>query len=122
MLQNAGCNHLHHSHCLLKNPSTHGCPSGCPSNKFPREAVTFDVTVPHITLVWDGDRIDKVPVPVPVNGWEKGKMISMTSEEVVGVVRAFLEMKGFVKLGLSLRIHSRDPGTEYVLQHYCIRG
>src|SRR5438477_7554761 len=59
-VQNAGCGHLHHAHCFRMNKDAKvGCPSGCPRDKFPREAAVFDPPTPHIVVVWDGDKIDK---------------------------------------------------------------
>jgi hypothetical protein len=40
-------------------------------------------------------------------------LVSLTSEEVVGLVQEFLSMKEFVLGGLSMRIHSRNALTEY---------
>jgi hypothetical protein len=77
--------------------------------------MAFDSTNPHLIVVWGGDKIDKVPVPVPdipVREGE-GNLVHLTSEEVVGLVQEFLSMKNFVLGGLSMRIHSRNALTEY---------
>jgi len=72
---------------------------------------------PHLIVVWDGDKIDKVPVPVPDVPVGEGEgnlnLVRLTSEEVVGLVQEFLSMKKFVLGGLSMRIHSRNALTEY---------
>lgn len=77
----------------------------------------FGFTNPHLTVVWDGDKIDKVPVPIPDvtvgEGEGNTNLVRLTSEEVVGLVQEFLSMKKFVLGGLSMRIHSRNALTEY---------
>ena len=72
---------------------------------------------PHLIVVWDGDKIDKVPVPIPDVPVGEGEgnlnLVRLTSEEVVGLVQQFLSMKEFVLGGLLMRIHSRNALTEY---------
>jgi len=92
-----------------------GCPSGCPRETFPRESVVFTTPTPHITVAWDGDKINKVSIPVPQGGFAQSGPLRLTSDEVVSLIRDFLSKEGFVFPGLSLRIHSRDPITEYVI-------
>jgi hypothetical protein len=89
-----------------------GCPSGCRPEKFPREAMAFDSTDPHLIVVWGGDKINKVPVDIPERERE-GNLVHLTSEEVTGLVQEFLSTKNFVLGGLSMRIHSRNALTEY---------
>ena len=119
MMQNAGCGHLHHAHCLrmgnnLDDASMTSCPSGCPSSTFPREAALFDPT-PRIIVAWDGDKIDYIRVPIPPqSGLPQNMPLRLTSDEVVSLIRKFLSSKGFALPGLFLRIvHSRDALTEY---------
>jgi len=118
-MQNAGCGHLHHAHCLRignnsDDTSLTSCPSGCPSSMFPREAALFDPT-PRIVVAWDGDKIDYVPVPAQC-GLAQSAPLRLTSDEAVSLIRQFLSSKGFAFPGLFLRIHSRDAVTEYVSQ------
>jgi hypothetical protein len=94
--------------------ATLGCPSGCLRDLFPDEAVVFDTPKPHIVIVWDGDKIDKVPIPVTQEGIAPSMRQRLTSNKVLDLVRIFLSGKGVLLHGLSLRIHSRDPTTEYV--------
>ena len=115
-MQNAGCGHLHHAHCLRlgkDDAPIASCPSGCPSGTFPREAAIFDRPTPHIIVAWDGDKIDYVPIPAPQGGFAQSAPLRLTSEEVVSLIRKFLSSKGFASPGLFLRIHLRDPVTEY---------
>jgi len=91
-----------------------GCPSGCLRELFPREAVVFDTPKPHIIIVWDGDKIDKVPIPVTQETIAPSMRQRLASNKVLDLVRIFLSGKGVFLPGLSLRIHSRDPTTEYV--------
>jgi hypothetical protein len=115
-VQNAGCGHLHHAHCLrMGNAATMAsCPSGCPRDKFPREAAVFDPPTPHIVVVWDGNKIDKVPIPMSQVDAPKDMPLRLTSEEVLSLVRKFLSTNGLASPGLFMRIHSRDPVTECV--------
>jgi hypothetical protein len=92
------------------------CPSGCPRSTFPREATIFDPPTPRIIVAWDGDKIDYVPIPAQT-GFTHSTPLRLTSDEVVDLIRKFLFSKGFALPGLFLRIHSRDPLTEYVLPH-----
>jgi hypothetical protein len=123
--QNAGCGHLHHAHCLgpRKDEVVVGCPSGCLPEVFPREAAVLDMDQLHLIVAWDGDKIDKVPIPVPEEGFPEGPSIRLTTDSVLSVVEAFLINKNFALPGLSLRLHSRNPTNEYVLHHQslCIR-
>jgi hypothetical protein len=88
------------------------CPSGCPRDQFPREAAVFDPRVPHIIVVWDGIKIDKVPIPMSQVNAHRDTPLRLTSEEVLGLVRNFLSTKGSISPSLFMRIHSRDPVTE----------
>jgi hypothetical protein len=114
-MQNAGCGHLHHAHCFrMSKNAIVGCPSGCPRDKFPREASVFDPPTPHIIIVWDGDKIDKIPIAAPQDEFTQHTPLKLTSDEVIRLVREFLSSKQFALPGLALRIHSRDPVAEYV--------
>lgn len=116
LLQNAGCGHLHHAHCISKGTAAAmGCPSGCPREKFPREAAGFDLPTPHIIVVWDGDKIDKIPIPAPQGNVARTTLLKLTSDEVIKLIQNFLTGKDFVYPGLSMRIHSRDAITEYAV-------
>ena len=95
---------------MNKDPTV-GCPSGCPRDKFPREASVFDTPTPHIIVVWDGDKIDKIPIPAPQG---EDTPLKLSSDEVIRLVQQFLISRRFALPGLSLRIHSRNPVTEYV--------
>lgn len=115
-MQNAGCGHLHHAHCLgTGNDDRHmaSCPSGCPRGRFPHEPVIFDRPTPHIVVAWDGNKIDYVPIPAPQDGFAQSAPLRLTSNEVVHLIRKFLSSKGFALPGLFMRIHSRDAVTEY---------
>jgi hypothetical protein len=70
---------------------------------------------PHLIVVWDGDKIDKVPIPMPEGHPDEGTLLRLTSDEIVGVVRDFLSSKEYSFPGLSLRIHSRDALIECVV-------
>ena len=111
-MQNAGCGHLHHAHCLRIGNDDASCPSGCPRGTFPREAAIFDPPTPHIIVAWDGDKIDYVPIPAQ-SGLAQSTPLRLTSDEAVSLIRKFLSSKGFALPGLFLRIHSRDALTEY---------
>ena len=123
-VQNAGCGHLHHAHCLRMGSDDApmaSCPSGCPRGTFPREAAIFDPPTPHIIVAWDGDKIDYVPIPAPQGGFAQSTPLRLTSDEVVTLIRNFLSSKGFALPGLFLRIHSRDATTEYGFgPHLCV--
>ena len=54
-----------------------------------------------------------MPVPDVHAGEGEGNLVRLTSEEVMGLVQEFLSAKEFVLGGLSMRIHSRNPLTEY---------
>jgi len=112
-MQNAGCGHLHHAHCLRMgkdDASVASCPSGCSPGTFPREAAIFDRPTPHLIVAWDGNKIDYIPIP---GGLVQSAPLRLTSDEVVNLIRNFLSSKGFSIPGLFLRIHSRDATTEY---------
>src|SRR5258707_2676216 len=112
-MQNAGCGHLHHAHCLrMGNDDAFvaSCPSGCSPGSFPREAAIFDRPTPHLIVAWDGNKIDYIPIP---GGLVQSAPIRLASDEVVNLIRNFLSSKGFSLSGLFLRIHSRDATTEY---------
>jgi hypothetical protein len=94
--------------------ATLSCPSGCPRDLFPREAVVFDTPKPHIIIVWDGYKIDKLPIPITQENITLSMRQRLASNKVLDLVRSFLSDKGVLLPGLSLRIHSRDPATEYV--------
>ncbi|KAJ7648948.1 hypothetical protein DFH06DRAFT_1300213, partial [Mycena polygramma] len=112
LVQNAGCGHLHHAHCVgpRNNSAPASCPSGCPVARFPREAIDFSAPEPHIVIAWDGDKIDKVCVPS--TGTDAA--LALTTDTVVEIVERFLQDREFAFPGLSLRIHIRDPYTESV--------
>lgn len=118
LVQNAGCGHLHHAHCIgaLKSRGPAACPSGCAIARFPRETVVFDREDTHLIIAWDGERIDRIPVPFTMNGVSRDStsIVSITSAAVVTIVENFLERSGFTLPGLSLRIYSRDPVAELV--------
>ncbi|KAF8189626.1 hypothetical protein K438DRAFT_2019046 [Mycena galopus ATCC 62051] len=112
LVQNAGCNHLHHAHCVgpRHDPRVLNCPSGCQIQRFPREALDFSMSGPHLTIVWDGDKIDKIPVPSS----SASNNITLSTDAAIAIVENFLEQRQFALPGLSLRIHFRDPVTESV--------
>ncbi|KAF8067680.1 hypothetical protein FPV67DRAFT_1669576 [Lyophyllum atratum] len=117
LVMNAGCGHLHHAHCLGPRPAATllGCPSGCPRGNILREATPFDQDVPSIIVVWDGDKIDRIPVPsIYLPPMESDIMLRLQSSVVFSLVKAFLESKNLKLDGLSARIHARDPVTETV--------
>ncbi|KAJ7581814.1 hypothetical protein C8J56DRAFT_1029289 [Mycena floridula] len=113
LVQNAGCHHLHHAHCLgarSRGSSARGCPSGCPTAQFPREPVVFGMTQPHLIIVWNGDKISRIPVPK--RAFIQGDRQGLTTDKVVSLVEDFLTKQKCAHAGLSLRIHARDPTTE----------
>ncbi|KAJ6627692.1 hypothetical protein B0H10DRAFT_1905503 [Mycena sp. CBHHK59/15] len=117
LVQNAGCGHLHHAHCLgaRTDTSAAGCPSGCPAEQFPREPAALDMRARHLVIAWDGDRIDRIDVPVWASaGVAGGNALRLTTDAVVTIVEDFLERQDFARPGLSLRIHFRDPVSEAV--------
>ncbi|KAJ7739067.1 hypothetical protein DFH07DRAFT_840632 [Mycena maculata] len=120
LVQNAGCGHLHHAHCVgpRHDPSTVtlGCPSGCPAHRSPREAVDWNMMrTPYLTVVWDGANIAKIPVPLARDGVSRNEsLVTITTDAVVALIERFLEEKQVTLPGLSLRIHFRDPVFETV--------
>ncbi|KAK7050214.1 putative bifunctional E2/E3 enzyme [Favolaschia claudopus] len=113
LVQNAGCAHTHHAHCIgpRRTPTPTGCPSGCPVARFPREAVDFGASVeaqPHVVVAWDGDKISKIAVP----GGSGAVMLMLTTANIVRLVEDLLTENGFAQGGLSMRVHFRDPVTE----------
>jgi hypothetical protein len=60
-------------------------------------------------VAWDGDKINKVPVPQCSNS---DQLQSMTTTAVLALVEEFLISMSFHLEGLSVRIHSRDASTE----------
>ncbi|GLB39236.1 hypothetical protein LshimejAT787_0603980 [Lyophyllum shimeji] len=115
VVQNAGCGHVHHAHCLgpRKDSSPVGCPSGCSLMNVHREAIPFDHHLPSIILVWDGDKIDRIPIPL-IYLPASGTLSRLTSDVVFNLVEEFLAARFSQLGGLSLRIHARDPATETV--------
>ncbi|TFK70123.1 hypothetical protein BDN72DRAFT_896704 [Pluteus cervinus] len=112
LTQNAGCGHLHHTHCVGKRDArtSVGCPSGCPQEVFPRESTVFDSQGPHLVLVWDGDKVAIIPVlPSYVRADFR---IRLESKTVVDLVKEHLVTQGYGIRGLTLRIHERDPVSE----------
>ncbi|KAJ7636568.1 hypothetical protein FB45DRAFT_447877 [Roridomyces roridus] len=114
LVQNAGCGHLHHAHCLRSESDLRvaRCPAGCPVQRFPREAVDFGTSEPHLIIVWDGDKVDRIPIQV--DGVAPGAPIILTADKTVELVEAFLEARTTALSNLSLRVHSRDPKTNTV--------
>ncbi|KAJ7735835.1 hypothetical protein DFH07DRAFT_967025 [Mycena maculata] len=120
LVQNAGCGHLHHAHRIgaRRTRTPLGCPTGCPTARFPREAAVFDRDDAHLTLAWDGEKVDRIPIfsASPSAGPStRGSIITLTTEAVIALVERFFEQQGFTHPGLSLLIHFRDPVAEYVL-------
>ncbi|KAF7335602.1 putative bifunctional E2/E3 enzyme [Mycena venus] len=111
LVQNAGCGHLHHAHCVgpRNSPARTGCPSGCAAVRFPREAIDFQTLEPHLIVAWDGDKIDKIAVP-----FSGPASVTLTTDAIVQLVETFLQGHQFALPGLSLRVHFRDPVTESV--------
>lgn len=72
------------------------------------------MTVPHITIVWDGDTIDKITLPRS-SEYKVDTRFVVSVDKIKELVEEFLSSKGYSSPGLSLRIHSRDAVTEYVL-------
>ncbi|KAJ7689505.1 hypothetical protein B0H14DRAFT_3051045, partial [Mycena olivaceomarginata] len=109
---NAECPYLHHAHCVGARHDTRilGCPSGCQVQRFPREAADFSLSDPHLIVVWDGDKVDKIPVPSSTDG----SLITLSTEAVIALVETFLEERQSALPGLSLRVHFRDPVAETV--------
>ncbi|KAG6918191.1 hypothetical protein DXG01_015979 [Tephrocybe rancida] len=70
-------------------------------------------TVPGITLVWDGDRIDHLPIPSDMIA-AVGTMQHLATHRVISLVESFLRSKGVDMSGLSLRIHARNAQQETV--------
>ncbi|KAJ7737751.1 hypothetical protein B0H16DRAFT_103670 [Mycena metata] len=118
LVQNAGCGHLHHAHCVgpRTNPAAANCPSGCAMAKFPREPADFDSLKPaHLIMAWDGDKIERIPIPFPHRGVLRDAGVTViTTDAVVAIVEGVLQHRGVSLSGLSLRIHFRDPVTETV--------
>ncbi|KAJ7484167.1 hypothetical protein FB451DRAFT_1169243 [Mycena latifolia] len=126
---NAGCPYSHVEltdsdlasppHCSLcgdalgarKSTSTVGCPSGCAIQRFPREPADLQMRTPHLTIAWDGDKVDKIPIP---SSTDDNSVIWLNTDEIVAIVETFLKDHQFTCSGLSLRIHFRDPVTETV--------
>ncbi|KAF7342761.1 putative bifunctional E2/E3 enzyme [Mycena sanguinolenta] len=117
LVQNAGCNHLHHAHCIgaRYDPRPLSCPAGCPIHRFSREAADFSIagSNPHLILVWDGDRIDKIPVHSSLY-ISDGDSVLLSTEAIISAVETFLDERGFALPGLSMRVHFRDARSEAV--------
>ncbi|KAJ6529335.1 hypothetical protein B0H19DRAFT_1384995 [Mycena capillaripes] len=58
LVQNAGCGHLHHAHCVGSHNTAApaSCPSGCLVARFPREDTNSQAFEPHLIIAWDGDK------------------------------------------------------------------
>ncbi|KAJ6451921.1 hypothetical protein C8R45DRAFT_1041477 [Mycena sanguinolenta] len=117
LVQNAGCNHLHHAHCIgaRYDRGPLSCPSGCQIHRFPREAADFSIggSGPHLVLVWDGDKIDKIPVHSSLY-ISDGEIVLLTTKAIISLVETFLEERGFALPGLSMHVHFRDARPEAV--------
>ncbi|KAF8638741.1 hypothetical protein AX16_010464 [Volvariella volvacea WC 439] len=114
LMQNAGCQHWNHAHCLqgpLGTAST-GCPRGCRKELYPREAVSFIESTPHILLIWDGDKVDRLMVPERYR--REASLLRLSSASVQNIVEQFLRSKNHAVPNLGMRIHQRDPITETV--------
>ncbi|KAJ6518100.1 hypothetical protein C8R47DRAFT_1086007, partial [Mycena vitilis] len=114
LVQNAGCGHLHHGHCIGARVTgfSAGCPSGCPSVRFPQEATIFDDGDARIVIAWNGDRIDSIPLLPSIEGSSQDPVITMSTDSVILAVERFLEDHDFVRCGLALRLHARNASTE----------
>jgi hypothetical protein len=88
-----------------------GCPSGCSITTVHRESLSFDQDLanPYIIVVWDGDKMNEVPVPQFSNSDD---LQTMTTTAILALVEEFLTTMGYCLEGLSARIHSRDASTE----------
>ncbi|KAK0457420.1 uncharacterized protein EV420DRAFT_1548064 [Desarmillaria tabescens] len=109
LVQNVGCEHLHHHHCL-RGMSSPGCPSGCSAERYPREPTIFDTSERHIVIAYDGDRIERIPIPLTAGTIDS--VIQLPTNDIVALVENFLSQKDYERSGLSIRIHSRNPVTE----------
>ncbi|KAJ7230547.1 hypothetical protein GGX14DRAFT_583780 [Mycena pura] len=78
--------------------------------KVHREPTEFNAQEPHLTLVWSGDRVEKIPILKAASG----NFITLSTDEVISIVQAFLTENDSRVPGLSLRIYSRDPVAEEV--------
>ncbi|KAJ7728334.1 hypothetical protein B0H16DRAFT_242968 [Mycena metata] len=115
LVENAGCGHLHHAHCVGPRSASTSCPSGCAVARFPREAVDFQNIKPHLVLAWDGVKIDRIPIPFPMDGVSRVEATTIVSTDaVVMLVEIFFQDHNFVRSDLLLRVHSRDAVTESV--------
>ncbi|KAJ7021307.1 hypothetical protein C8F04DRAFT_1141408 [Mycena alexandri] len=115
LVQNASCGHLHHAHCVGPRTASISCPSGCAVARFPREAADFQDFKPHLVLTWDGDKIDRIPIPFHMDGVSRVEATTIVSTDaVMMLVESFLQDRGFVRSELLLRVHSRDAVTESV--------
>ncbi|KAK0202192.1 hypothetical protein DFS33DRAFT_1060450 [Desarmillaria ectypa] len=109
LAQNVGCEHLHHHHCL-RGMSSPGCPSGCSVERYPREPTIFDTSERQIIIAYDGDRIERIPIPLTAGVIDS--VIQIPTNDIIGLVESFLSQKDYKHSGLSIRIHSRNPITE----------
>jgi hypothetical protein len=67
----------------------------------------------HLVVAWNGDRIDCIPISFSIDGVSRDTMlINLTTDAVIAHVEKFLEHEKFVRPGLTLCIHSRDPVSE----------
>ncbi|KAK0243779.1 hypothetical protein EDD85DRAFT_173202 [Armillaria nabsnona] len=109
LVQNVGCKHMHHHHCL-RGMSSPGCPSGCSVDRYPREPTIFDTSERHIIIAYDGDRIERIPIPLTAGTIDS--VIQLPTKDIIAFVEDFLSGKDYERSGLSMRIHYRNPATE----------
>ncbi|SJL07961.1 uncharacterized protein ARMOST_11319 [Armillaria ostoyae] len=91
--------------------SSPGCPSGCSVDRYPRESAIFDTSERHIIIAYDGDRIERIPIPLTAGTIDS--VIQLSTKDIIAFVEDFLSGKDYKRSGLSMRIHYRNPVTEY---------
>ncbi|KAJ7827101.1 hypothetical protein B0H13DRAFT_2439813 [Mycena leptocephala] len=96
LVQNAGCGHFHHAHCIgpRNSPFPRAAHPVAPSLDFHARPSIFMYSSPNC-----------VPFPVA------DQAITLTTDAVIETVERFLQDHQFELSGLSLRIHFRDAFT-----------
>lgn len=110
LVQNVGCKHMHHHHCL-RGMSSPGCPSGCSVDRYLRESAIFGTSERCIIIAYDGDRVERIPIPL--TAWTVDLVFQLSTKDIITFVESFLSGKDYERSGLSMRIHYRNPVTEF---------
>ncbi|KAL4244046.1 hypothetical protein ABKN59_010554 [Abortiporus biennis] len=120
LVQNAGCRHIFHAHCYFGSGgdrssaySMLGCPTGCPTAIYTREAVPFDCQEPHLLIVHSGSVVEKMNIPIALCP-KPGDALTLSDRDIQRLIEERLPELG---TGLVMRMFDRMNTGEITFRH-----